>query len=102
MIKKNKLLSLSIALLILTFTDAVLTDIGLQNNWIVESNPFMSQIYSYNVIYFYLFKLLLAFIIILLIFRIKHTLFFSRLLTFAVVLYMEVLILHVHWLLKVY
>jgi|GEM_PF-2587071 len=85
-------------LLALCFLDAMFTDLGLHLQFIEEMNPVIRHIYDWNVAGFYLIKLLLPLLLMLLYPRIQARPWVSPALTVTVTIYAAVNIYHLVWL----
>ncbi|MFC5450963.1 DUF5658 family protein [Paenibacillus aestuarii] len=87
-----------VLLLALCFLDAMFTDMGLRLQFIEELNPVIRHIYDWNVAGFYLIKLFLPLLFMLLYPRIQARPWVSPALTITVVTYAAVNIYHLVWL----
>lgn len=85
-------------LLVLAIFDALMTDFGLKNQYIAESNPLMRGIYEINVTGFYLIKITLPVLLIGILAKLETKTFIWILLNSAILLYVCVVLLHFYWL----
>ncbi|MFJ7825357.1 DUF5658 family protein [Psychrobacillus sp. NPDC096623] len=95
---RYKLISFGIILLVLATFDALFTDFGIKNQFITESNPIMRRIYEMSVSGFYLIKIALPVLLIVIITKLEMNRFILFLLSSAVLLYVSVVMLHFYWL----
>lgn len=89
---------MSIVLLMLAIADAVFTDFGIQNHYITESNPIMSNVYNGNIPGFYLIKIILPILLIFIATKLESKPFIRTLFYMAIFSYICVLMLHFFWL----
>ncbi|ADU31919.1 DUF5658 family protein [Evansella cellulosilytica] len=96
--KYNITNSLVMWIILLSFTDALFTDVGLRLNFIAEWNPFARFLYELNVGIFYLYKLLLPIVLYIL----YQYVYGNRLIDIAIYacfgLYAVINLYHLYWL----
>lgn len=95
---RNKLMNLGIILLVLATFDALFTDFGIKNQFITESNPIIRRIYEMSVSVYYLIKIALPVLLIVIITKLQTKRFILILLSLAILLYVSVMVLHFYWL----
>ncbi|MDW0110243.1 DUF5658 family protein [Sporosarcina aquimarina] len=88
-----------VLLILLSVFDAGTTDFGLRFGLIDEANPLMSYVYSYSIFAFYFIKLGLPFSLVAFHSFVAHSRVIHRLLSFCIILYAGIAVLHLYWLL---
>lgn len=96
-IVKWDLKALLFGLLLLSFADAVFTDIGLRFFLIDELNPIVKRIYEWNIVSYYAMKLLLPMLLIVIYYFTKNRKWINPCILLTVVLYFFVNIYHLIW-----
>jgi len=78
--------------------DALLTDYGLRLGVINEANPLMNWLYTYSVAAFFIVKLALPGILLLIMLRYVRSMVITRLMVVACAFYLIILSMHGVWL----
>ncbi|OCT14586.1 hypothetical protein A8709_17110 [Paenibacillus pectinilyticus] len=87
-----------ILLLILCFSDALFTDVGLHLSFIEELNPFIRSLYEWHVIAYYAVKLIFPVTLMILYPYIHQKMWVHPALTLTVIVYAGVNAYHCVWL----
>ncbi|WP_138751221.1 DUF5658 family protein [Paenibacillus sinopodophylli] len=96
-IQKWDMQAILIGLLLLCFTDAALTDIGLRFLLIEEMNPFVKHIYEWNITGYYTMKLVLPLLLLVIYYHMKNRKWINPCILVTVVLYFLVNVYHLVW-----
>lgn len=86
-----------LGLLLLCFSDAAFTDIGLRFFLIEEMNPIVKRIYEWNIVSYYGVKLLLPLLLILIYYHLKNRKWMNPFILATMALYCLVNIYHLIW-----
>jgi hypothetical protein len=89
-------------LLILCFTDAAFTDYGIRHFMIEEANPFIKELYNWNIFIFYSYKVLLPMLLLAIYPKVTNSIFVNAAVILCFIFYMLVNIYHLSWLIYVY
>jgi hypothetical protein len=82
---------------IASILDAILTDVGLRHQLIVEANPIMRYLYENVYWSYYSVKILLPISLFFLIAKVGKQVLVSNLFRLAAVIYAGILIMHIYW-----
>lgn len=85
-------------IIVLSFFDAFLTDIGILSNLVEEGNPIAKYLYDYNVAVFYGWKTLLPLSLLLLYRYIPNKMKHRKLILVTGIVYIMINIYHFTWL----
>lgn len=94
---KSDLLPQAVFLFLLSFADAFFTWIGVKDGLIEEANPLMDHLLGFSATAFFLVKLALPLLLIVLVPRLNGSLIFRVSLLVAVISYTSVFLLHAAW-----
>ena len=84
-------------LLLLAIFDSLFTDFGIRNNHISEANPLMRYLYGTSVPAFYLIKIALPLLLLLILTKIEVKKYLNLLIGGTVALYVLILFQHIFW-----
>lgn len=96
-IQKWDMKALLLGLLLLCFSDAAFTDIGLRFFLIEEMNPIVRHIYEWNIVSYYGVKLVLPLLLILIYYQLKNRKWINPFILATVAFYFLVNIYHLIW-----
>lgn len=96
--KRRIYLVLIYLILILSFTDAFFTDIGIRYFSVEEGNPFAKLLYDYNILVFYGYKIILPLILISIYQFAKNSKWVNTGIIICLGLYIFINIYHMYWL----
>jgi len=85
-------------LLLLAILDSLFTDFGIRNNHISEANPLMRYLYGTSIPAFYLIKIALPLLLLLILTKIEVKKYLNFLIGGTVALYVFILFQHIFWL----
>lgn len=84
-------------LLALCISDAICTDIGLRANWVSELNPFIKEVYDWNIVAYYVVKIFLPIVLILIYPYVKTNKSIQLGITCCLLLYVCINVYHIVW-----
>jgi len=86
----------------LAILDAVFTHIGLQGGHISEANPLMRILYDFNIGLFFVVKILLPLILMILMRKLEPKPIIQLMIAGTIFLYTIVLLMHLYWFTSLY